>query len=113
LLRRWRTWVAPLVAFLAIGTFLLSDPLPLWQPDQTLSGVIRDENGDVLPVIQVALPDFQLTTITDSSGRFMFRVKASQQRPVHLIARKAGYAPYDVTPRLGNTSLNFILGREK
>ncbi len=114
LLKRWQTWVAMLAALLIIGMFLFSFGIIPWDSPgvQTVAGMIRDENGLVIPGVEVTLPEFQLTTTTDSSGRYTFRVEELKQRPVKLIARRAGYVTYHGDVTLGNPSHNFRMRKE-
>jgi hypothetical protein len=74
-----------------------------------LIGAIRNEANDPLPGVQVALPQYKLTTTTDPFGQFRFEVTASNQETVALLAQKPGYQTYEADVTLGNTALGFTM----
>jgi len=80
--------------------------------EQTLAGSVRDELGDPLAEVQVALPKLRLTTTTDRLGEFSFRVKDRKQRAVLLMAQKPGFETYEAYAELGNTQLGFAMRRK-
>jgi len=80
--------------------------------EQTLAGSVRDELGDPLAEVQVALPKLRLTTTTDRLGEFSFRVKDRKQRAVLLMAQKPGFETYEAYATLGNTQLGFAMRRK-
>lgn len=128
-LERWRDWIAFAVGIvsLLIGLPLFFEspkPVPseLSRTDtpmseidtkqtalQTLVGAIRNESNDPLPGVQVSLPKFNRTTMTDPFGQFRFEVKASEQDTVALLAQKPGYRTYEADVTLGNSALGFTM----
>lgn len=116
-LDKWQTWVVFLAALFVLITVGLDLPTRLQEifhieSSQTLSGVIWNERREPLADVEVFLPEFNLTAITNQHGAFTLQVKAAPQRPVRLIARKSAYATYRSDATLGNTSINFIMRRE-
>lgn len=113
-----RPWSLGIVAgivltILAGGAMLVPDLLPWLQGQrlQPLAGVVWDEQRQTLAAVEVFLPEFDRTAFTDLQGKFFFRVRATPQRPVRLVARKPGYEGRDTEATLGNTSLSFVLRR--
>ncbi|MGH8588046.1 MAG: carboxypeptidase-like regulatory domain-containing protein [Gammaproteobacteria bacterium] len=80
--------------------------------EQTLAGSARDETGDPLAEVQVALPELGLTTTTDQLGEFSFQVKDIKQRELRLIAQKPGFQTYETYATLGNAQLGFAMRRK-
>ncbi len=128
-LENWRDWIA-----FAVGIVSLIGGLPLFfespkqlpselsptkapatrmdteQPAlQTLVGAIRNDANDPIPNVQVSLPKFNRTTMTDSFGQFRFELMASEQETVALLAQRAGYQTYEADVTLGNTALGFTM----
>ena len=117
---RWwrRPWslgimAAIVLAILAGGVVSVLDLLPWLQGQrlQPLAGVVWDEQRQTLAAVEVFLPEFDRTAFTDQQGKFFLQVRAAPQRPVRLVARKAGYEGRDTEATLGNTSLSFVLRR--
>ena len=80
---------------------------------QTLSGSIHNETNDPLPNVQVALPEFGITTRTNALGRFSLQAEAPYQATVELLAQKEGYQTHRQYATLGNTQLSFTLQPKK
>jgi hypothetical protein len=61
--------------------------------EQTLSGVIWDDQGQPVAGAAVAILDLDLdlTVTTDSVGRFRFQLKGEKDQEVRLLAKKPGY----------------------
>lgn len=125
LLEKWSTWVAFFIALLTLAGLLIDVPQkviklvkPETRPDspvktQELSGIIWDEQHEILPGVTVFLSDYNLSEITDANGRYAFEVhEAMMQQSVEIIARKDGYITKELEASLGNISNNFTLGRE-
>jgi hypothetical protein len=79
---------------------------------QLLSGVIWDDHHETVAGVEVFVPEFDVTTVTDDQGKFRLQVQATSQRQVRLIARKEGYELRVEDPTLGNTSSSFVLRRK-
>lgn len=127
-LENWRDWIGFAATILGL---MISIPFinPLTKPNpelttplpssttaiadqtklQTLSGAIRSEDNHPLTGVQVSLPQFTLTTITDTFGQFRFEVTAAEQETVALLAQKPGYRSYEADVTLGNTGLGFTM----
>ena len=80
---------------------------------QTLSGSIHNETNDPLPDVQVSLPEFGITTHTNTLGRFHLQAEATHQATVELLAQKDGYRTHRQYATLGNTQLSFTLQQKK
>jgi TIR domain len=121
-LNKWQTWLALVIAVLTVVTMLVELPSKLWPNDksgsksevleQRLAGSVRDEGGDPLEDVQVALPELPLSTITDQLGEFSFQVKDRKQRELRLLAQKSGFETYETYATLGNTRLSFAMRRK-
>lgn len=122
---KWQTWVGVVVGVLTAVTLAVElpkkmapEPVPKPVSDATktvdpekqlLSGAIRNEANDPISDVQVSLPQFNLTSTTDSLGQFRFEVMASNQETIALLAQKPGYQPYETDVTAGNTSLGFTM----
>lgn len=82
---------------------------PTWQ---ALAGVIWNDKHETVAEVEVFVPEFDVTTLTDHQGKFVLQLQAAPQRQVRLIARKEGYQTRVEDPTLGNTSLSFVLRRQ-
>ena len=80
---------------------------------QTLSGSIHNETNDPLPDVQVALPEFGITTHTNALGRFTLQAEVPHQATVELLAQKEGYQTHRQYATMGNTQLSFTLQRKQ
>jgi hypothetical protein len=124
LVEQWQAWVVFFVALLTVLTMLLDLPakvvvffanIGLTQVEGPvevmlpLSGVVWDETHEPLAGVEMVLPEFNVTVVTDRNGRYAFEVEVAEERPVNLIARKDGYVTRDMDPTLGNNSLNFVM----
>jgi hypothetical protein len=106
--RRW-TW-----GIAALATVLLVGLITFWSlrdPEQVLAGSVRDEAGDPIPGVELALPVYGVTTVTDRLGRFELRVRAPHQASVELLARAKGFATRRQYVMLGTERLGFKLQR--
>lgn len=125
LLEKWQAWLALAIAVLTVITLLVELPPKVWELspeettpesnkvlEQTLAGSARDEAGDPLAEVQVALPELGLTTTTDRLGEFSFQVKDRKQREVRLMAQKPGFQTYETYATLGNAQLGFAMRRK-
>jgi len=122
-LEKWQTWMVFLAALLSLITVTLNLPTRIRETFtstsattevlQRLSGMISDERQEPLADVEVFVPEFKLTAITDRHGAFAIQVRAMPQRPIKLVARKDGYATYRADATIGNTSFNFSMRREK
>ena len=83
--------------------------MPTWQ---LLAGVIWDDHRETVAEVEVFVPEFGVTALTDDQGKFLLRVPTTSQRQVRLIARKEGYESWSGEPTLGNTSFSFVLRRK-
>ena len=111
-LDKWQTWVVFLAALLSLITVALDLPTRIRETFtstsattevlQSVSGMIADEGQEPLADVEVFVPEFNLTSSTDSHGVFTFQVRAMPQRPVKLVARKGGYVTYRADATLGN-----------
>ena len=119
LLKKWQTWIAIAVGLLTIiGAILdlpkkVKDAFKKEESSLVLSGVIWDENRDLLAGVSVRLGEFALTDITNQDGEFKFQVKVSKPRSVNIIATKDGYVTVDTNAMLGTTDFNFKMPRKK
>ena len=123
LLEKWQAWLALVIAVLTVITLLVELPPKVGDlsPEKTtpgskvleqpLAGSARDEAGDPLAEVQVALPELGLTTTTDRLGEFSFQVKDRKQREVRLMAQKPGFQTYETYATLGNAQLGFVMRR--
>jgi hypothetical protein len=59
--------------------------------EQTLSGVIWDDQGQPVAGAAVSILDLGLTTTTDPVGTFRFQLKGEKDQEVRLLAQKPGY----------------------
>jgi hypothetical protein len=75
----------------------------------TLAGTVRDEHGEPLPSVHVALPKYHVGGTTNSDGRFEFQVIADREQMVDLTAEKQGYHTRRLSPTLGDAEINFSL----
>jgi hypothetical protein len=120
--KRWYMWITLLATLLSVLTILVALPgtigylfqqsAPAGRTLQALGGVIWDDTRETVEGVEVFLPEFHVTTLTDRQGKFVLQVQATPQRQVRLIARKEGYEPRVEDPTLGNTSLSFVLRRK-
>jgi hypothetical protein len=78
---------------------------------QTLAGSVRNEAGDSIAGVEVSLPEYGTTTLTDALGRFELRVTAPYQASVELMARTEGYRTHRQYAMLGTERLGFKLTR--
>lgn len=119
LLKKWYTWVAIIAGLLMIAsvTFGFSEKtgsdLEEKETPLVLSGVIWDENRELLSGVTVRLREFALTDVTNQDGEFRFQIKAPEAHSVNLIATKDGYETVDTDAMLGETSFNFKMHRKK
>lgn len=93
---------------------LLAGPIALWwtlDPEQVLAGSVRNEAGDPIPGVEVALPAYGIATATDRLGRFALRVRAPHQARAELLARATDYATYRQYVMLGTEQLGFQMHR--
>ena len=77
----------------------------------SIAGVVRDEtNGAPVPGAVVALHDLGRSTVTDSTGRYVFRgVPAG---PQHIVVRRIGYTPrtlHALVPSQGSVEIDITL----
>lgn len=120
-LERWYAWAALGVAVLTVLSLALDVPNKvqdlLYGPPatrtvlQSLAGVIWDEYHQVLPDVEVFVPELQMSTRTDARGTFTLKVSTIPQRPVELVASKPGYATRRVDATMGTTNVQFMLRR--
>ena len=121
---RWTAIVVVLLVLIAatIAAYAINRiaaPNPKSPPEQTqplaqtLSGSIHNETNDPLPDVQVALPEFGITTHTNALGRFSLQAEAPHQATVELLAQKEGYQTHRQYATMGNTQLSFTLQRKK
>lgn len=82
-------WMSPLAPTVE------NNDMPAKLYEQVLSGSIRAESGKPLASVNVSLPEFGKTVITDNLGRFELKVKAKYQTTVELMAQKDGYKPHE------------------
>lgn len=87
--------------------------IPAKPYEQVLSGLIRAESGTPLSGVNVSLPEFGTTVVTDDLGRFEIKVEAKHQTSVELMAQKDGYKPHEQYATLGNTSMSFTMKETK
>ncbi len=89
-----RTTVAFLVLFLACTS------VP--HPPKSVSGVVTDNNGDVLPGVTVTLhkPSGDVTTVTDANGRYLFAPVAPGRYRVEIAL--TGFGAERFTIRVAN-----------
>lgn len=127
LIEKWQLWVGVVVGILTALTLALELPEKIFgkrdsdknttvsreEKLQRIAGAIRNEQNEPLPNVQVSLPQFQKTTVTDHLGQFQFEVKAREQETVALLAQKQGYLPYETDVTLGNIALGFTLRSKK
>ncbi|MBD3325907.1 TIR domain-containing protein [candidate division KSB3 bacterium] len=98
------------VAFsIAIVLIILTTLMFLLAPPQSmpLAGTILDQQGEPLPGVVVTIVEFDVTTETDSQGKFSVEIETEEQRTVRLMAQKEGFATYRQDATLGNTGLTF------
>ena len=109
--------IAATVAAYAIDRIAAPRPEPppeqIQLRTQTLSGSVHNETNDPLPDVQVALPEFGITTHTNTLGRFHLQAEAPHQATVELLAQKEGYQTHRQYATLGNTQLSFTLQQKK
>ena len=118
LLKKWQTWLTIVLTLLLIVVAILDlpkkvrDAFKKAESSLVLSGVIWDENRDLLAGVSVRLREFALTDTTNQDGEFKFQVKVSKPRSVNLIATKDGYKTVDTDAMLGTTDFNFEMSRK-
>ena len=81
-----------------------------------VEGLIRDRHNEPLVGVTVALPERNLTTLTNEHGHFEFAVVAEQNELVLLRAElraapgsKRRYQPQEIHASLGSTKLSLVL----
>ena len=101
----WQARVGFLVAVLTVFSLFLDLPTKVQQAlsamgrgppteasvEQTLSGVVWDEQGRPLDGVRVSLLGLGLSTTTGQIGTFSFKVRGERNLEVRLLAQKAGY----------------------
>src|SRR5215831_1037047 len=115
----WRAWVALVGGILAAILTVSQIKEKIWPPpppdktsptrtdetrvvEQPLAGTIFGEGGKRLSGVQVTLPEFKQTVVTDAQGRFEFTVQAHQEQQVELVAEKPDYETMERFGSLGN-----------
>jgi hypothetical protein len=131
-LDQWQAWVAIVSGILAATFTVLQIKERIWPPqsqtlapsstteqtearmvDQPLAGTIFGERDKRLSGVQVRLPEFRKTAMTDDNGRFGFNVKAPVGKQVELVAEKADYEPMERLASLGNEHNDFTMERRR
>jgi len=81
-----------------------------------VEGLVRDRHNEPLAGVTVALPEQNLTTLTNEHGHFGFAVVAEQNELVLLRAElraapggKRRYEPQEIHVSLGSTKLSLVL----
>lgn len=108
--KKWRALGAASLVAALILSFAAWWLLP--PPAQVLAGAVRDSNGEPLAGVEISLPAYGVSTLTNHNGRFRLEIRAPRQAEVELLAQKDGYQVYEQYATLGNMSLGFSL-REK
>jgi serine/threonine protein kinase len=78
----------------------------------TLAGIIWDDDHQLLAGVEVWLSDINRTITTDQHGHFAFTDIRAPQRDVRLIARKAGYHPYEAYATLGDPAFTIRMRKQ-
>jgi hypothetical protein len=116
-LEKWQMWVALVVGALTIITLLgqlvhIHAPSPKAQ-EQTLAGSIWNDHGPLSGVkVSLLLSGRTLAKgETDDVGGYSFRVTASPEAEVTMIAQRDGYRTEKLYVHLGNPGYNFKMRR--
>jgi Carboxypeptidase regulatory-like domain len=78
-----------------------------------LGGAVLDPHNNPLPEVRITVPEYHLNTTTDNDGRFELEVTADREKMTDLRAEKRGYQTANFRATLGDTSVNFILERDR
>lgn len=81
--------------------------------DQPLGGTVFGEQDKRLSGVEVRLPDYGLKSITNDDGKYQFKVKATKDKKIDLVAEKDGYSKEERFATLGNTHNDFTMQRTR
>jgi hypothetical protein len=125
---KWQAWVVLVGGILAAILTASQIKEKIWSPptpdktsevrtddavveEQPLAGTIFGERDKRLSGVQVTLPEFKKTAITDEKGRFEFTVHALPGQQVELVAEKSDYETMERFVSLGNQHNDFTMVR--
>jgi TonB-linked SusC/RagA family outer membrane protein len=91
--------------WLYLLSVMLMGNLLFAQQTTIVTGVVKDEKGEVLPGVGVKSKNGNKTTVTDVNGNFQIQVTASNET---LIFTYIGYKPLDVTVQGKTVNVNLV-----